>query len=104
MTDTQQTLEARVTHLERRFEAAEARAEERHSREIRIEEKVDLLVQDKSRREGRETAEQRTRLRDRETRHELSEWLRSFVPTGFWVGIFAAVAWVLRQLGIGSGQ
>jgi len=104
MTDSQPDLECRVTRLERRFEAAEARAEERHRREIRIEEKVDLLVEDKNRREGRETAEQRTRLRDRETRHEVSEWLRALLPTGFWVGVFAAVAWVLRQLGVGGGQ
>ncbi|PNW44507.1 UNVERIFIED_CONTAM: hypothetical protein BEN50_12800 [Euhalothece sp. KZN 001] len=96
-------LPGRVTDLERKMAASEARAQERLKREKRIEEKVDMLVDDMNRRHGREAAERRDAEHNRDDRHETGAWLRAFVPTGFWVALWAAVLWVAEQLGIRPG-
>lgn len=94
----------RVAVLERQFAASEARADERLRRERRIEEKVDLLLEDMNLRHGREAANLRKNEESREDRHEMWQWLRAFVPTGIWVAFWSMVVWAAQKIGMGGGQ
>ena len=94
----------RVNVLERKFDAMEARAEERHQREQRMEVKLDALFQDMNRRQGREAAAAIADDNALASRKERSKWLRAFVPTGLWVGVWSAIVWIAQKLTGGMGQ
>jgi len=105
MADTEPTPESRLSELERRLTQLQTRDEVRRDRERRIEDKVDELLEDMHQRRGRETANTRQHRDDKDARHELGEWLRAFIPTGLWVGVFTVLQWIARQLWNGpSGQ
>jgi len=91
-------LPARVAQMEKQIVRIEARSEDREKRERRIEEKVDWLIEAENRRAGRESAERREHTENREDRSYWAQWIQTFLPTGVWVGVFAAIAGAVEWL------
>ena len=85
-------LENRVANLEARLTGAEARAAERHSREVRMEEKLDQLLEESHQRRGREAAQHKQSQDQHDDRWQV--WIRAFFPVAIITAMIQAIiAW-----------
>lgn len=85
-------LEQRVSKLETQFAGAEARSQERHKREVRMEEKIDRLLEDNNQRRGREDAQRKESDHQHDDRWQV--WMRALFPVAIITAIFQALlAW-----------